>query len=818
MYIQTNTGLGQVTPFRPLTEREVMLVAKSAGDLWGDELGNIDVFAQKAIVRLSRNHLTSAEAHGLLDAVRSRKLRGIFIENQKAPALRARELGTWYGNLIPAGEDAVIVPAPAGTTEPPLIAFRDSVKTNPARLDPALVKARRKLLPQIMPIQATVRVVARPRSDTRIVAVDPSGKMLMTLGERQARREGEFLVFDLPSIAASARLLIINARGVLDLQRAETVSGIGENIVGAAPQQLRIDWPKRATKVLERDFFEGAEAAIKFEPSGSAIVKRGGRAIDVPADATSIMVTVQVPKLRMFFSQALLVDRSSGSLQLTPFRTKQANGTVPPWALHPRLQLFDTTLPGKLPLIEIDTDILDITELMLADPKNPTLKQARDAYDAEIFLGRRRSGGHFVLLHDTRVGGRTWGAYISPAARDSLDPEMVLMFRHELARHWDTARQKNTNGAPTSHRDIDYNSALMTYLLQTAVRPGSFIMRGSPPKFFEYHSFGWGEQLDRSPVPAILLLPIPLGADFGTLDGGAESAWNTMIKVFAALLATQLLEGANQLAPPEAPSKFSLAGFSSGTDTVHHWGARAAARRSAIQHVERVILFDGKVQNVPHTAYQKWFRASDKRKLVLVTGVESRFTYPVLANMVATDDRKATLLIPDEAYWERNRTYAQAFAPTCWVDEAGRPKEFRLDPRPIQPPPMLPNPWTEESCANVGSVSHSLNLFKERETKSGGTIVASAFISGQTKSKVVEQAMPLSSCEMAGYTVYAFKRPKRVTSSTDLQQLAGKSTDFAFPNGDRAPIRRCRHMWTVIGGTRPEDGMFEGFLAQALRS
>jgi hypothetical protein len=118
-----------------------MLVAKSAGDLWGDELGNIDVFAQKAIVRLSRNHLTSPDAHTMLDAVKSRELRGIFIENQKVPALRAQKLGTWYGKLIPTGEDAVIVPAPTGSTEPPLIAFRDSVKTNATRLDAALLKA-----------------------------------------------------------------------------------------------------------------------------------------------------------------------------------------------------------------------------------------------------------------------------------------------------------------------------------------------------------------------------------------------------------------------------------------------------------------------------------------------------------------------------------------------------------------------------------------------------------------------------------------------------------------------------------------------------
>lgn len=141
MYVRTSPGLAQVTPPRPLTEDEVMHIAKKMGDLWGDERGNIDVHAQRAIVRLSKNPLTAADAHTLLDAVKSRSLRGIFIENQKVPALRAQKFGTWYGKLIPAGEDAVVVMAPPGSTEPPLVAFHDGVKADLARLNPALVKA-----------------------------------------------------------------------------------------------------------------------------------------------------------------------------------------------------------------------------------------------------------------------------------------------------------------------------------------------------------------------------------------------------------------------------------------------------------------------------------------------------------------------------------------------------------------------------------------------------------------------------------------------------------------------------------------------------
>src|SRR5206468_8562921 len=102
------------------------------------------------------NPLTAADAHALLDAVKSRELRGIFIENQKVPALRAQKLGTWYGKLIPPGEDAVVVPASAGSSESPLIAFRDRVKANSTRLDPALVMASRKLFPAMVPASGAV--------------------------------------------------------------------------------------------------------------------------------------------------------------------------------------------------------------------------------------------------------------------------------------------------------------------------------------------------------------------------------------------------------------------------------------------------------------------------------------------------------------------------------------------------------------------------------------------------------------------------------------------------------------------------------------
>lgn len=60
----------------PLTAREVMLAAKQLGDSWGDPLGNVDVAAQGALVRLSSDVAAAEDAHAIFDALKARSLRG----------------------------------------------------------------------------------------------------------------------------------------------------------------------------------------------------------------------------------------------------------------------------------------------------------------------------------------------------------------------------------------------------------------------------------------------------------------------------------------------------------------------------------------------------------------------------------------------------------------------------------------------------------------------------------------------------------------------------------------------------------------------
>ncbi len=102
----------------------------------------IDVHAQRALRRMSQGGpATRAAALGMYRAVKTGRLGGIYIENQLVPAQRARRLGTWWWKVIPRGEDSAVVLEPKTAGAAPIIVFRDGIRSQPARLDAALLKA-----------------------------------------------------------------------------------------------------------------------------------------------------------------------------------------------------------------------------------------------------------------------------------------------------------------------------------------------------------------------------------------------------------------------------------------------------------------------------------------------------------------------------------------------------------------------------------------------------------------------------------------------------------------------------------------------------
>jgi hypothetical protein len=114
----------------------------------------ISVPAQHSLVRLSKNPETSADAVGMLEEVKARRLAGIYCVNWQNPSQRALRFGKAWWTVIPPSEDAILILDPGDPLHgPPLIAFRRELDPNcgqlahkrliaasPARLDAALLK------------------------------------------------------------------------------------------------------------------------------------------------------------------------------------------------------------------------------------------------------------------------------------------------------------------------------------------------------------------------------------------------------------------------------------------------------------------------------------------------------------------------------------------------------------------------------------------------------------------------------------------------------------------------------------------------------
>jgi hypothetical protein len=102
----------------------------------------IDVGAQRALLRMFKADVAARiDATGMLTAVKSGQLAGIFGDDLLASVKLAGRLNTQRWLLVPKGEDATLVVDPAG---PPAIVFRGDtpdIRSIPSRIDSALRRA-----------------------------------------------------------------------------------------------------------------------------------------------------------------------------------------------------------------------------------------------------------------------------------------------------------------------------------------------------------------------------------------------------------------------------------------------------------------------------------------------------------------------------------------------------------------------------------------------------------------------------------------------------------------------------------------------------
>jgi hypothetical protein len=90
----------------------------------------IDVCAQYALLRMAKDPTAAADCAGMVEAVRTGDLSGIHEQNVLVSVRLAEKLGRRWWELLPDGEDAVLVVDPvAPATVPPTIVFRSTQTT-----------------------------------------------------------------------------------------------------------------------------------------------------------------------------------------------------------------------------------------------------------------------------------------------------------------------------------------------------------------------------------------------------------------------------------------------------------------------------------------------------------------------------------------------------------------------------------------------------------------------------------------------------------------------------------------------------------------
>ncbi len=163
------------------------------GNCWSNQDvidDNIDSHAQKALFRMfATGGEAAADASSLLCAVKSEKLKGIYLPDTAVPVKRAQDTQTSWWLLIPEGRKSVCYKKPP--TKSPLIAFRKQIKDNRDVVARALSEAWDECdIPSTVP-----RCFVADPGDNRCTG---AGQCSLTFEDGQCSAEGEECKSTLP--------------------------------------------------------------------------------------------------------------------------------------------------------------------------------------------------------------------------------------------------------------------------------------------------------------------------------------------------------------------------------------------------------------------------------------------------------------------------------------------------------------------------------------------------------------------------------------------------------------------------------------------
>jgi hypothetical protein len=139
----------------------------------------IDHHAQTGLLRMfTRGANWAAEASAILCAVKTGALEGVHLPDQQAPALRARDAGSGWWNIIPKGQNGVCYQQPPGRA--PMIVFGKPVKDNPDLTANALADAWRQCGLQASAPRCYTATISKPAGSTSATGETAIRVMLVT--------------------------------------------------------------------------------------------------------------------------------------------------------------------------------------------------------------------------------------------------------------------------------------------------------------------------------------------------------------------------------------------------------------------------------------------------------------------------------------------------------------------------------------------------------------------------------------------------------------------------------------------------------------
>lgn len=99
----------------------------------------LTVYAQRSLLRLLKGSLVEQKvAADLITSVKTGDMEGVYVVNQVKPVQRAREIGTYWWQLIPKGVSIICMVEPKDRA--PLLAFSIAAIRTDKRVDAGLMR------------------------------------------------------------------------------------------------------------------------------------------------------------------------------------------------------------------------------------------------------------------------------------------------------------------------------------------------------------------------------------------------------------------------------------------------------------------------------------------------------------------------------------------------------------------------------------------------------------------------------------------------------------------------------------------------------